>query len=64
MDYLIGKLLKSFSDKNCCKEMVMREKPTSYVSPWKAPFERCIANTNLTVSKIKEFTDQCRKYNK
>jgi hypothetical protein len=61
MDFLFRKILKSFMDKNCCKEMVMRKKPTSYVSPWKVPFERCIENTNETVSKIKEFIDQCRK---
>jgi hypothetical protein len=61
MDYLFGKILKSFLDKKCCKEMVMRQKPTSYESPLKAPFGRCIENTNETVSKIKKFADKCRK---
>jgi hypothetical protein len=61
MDYLFGKILKSFLDKKCCKEMVMHEKPASYVSPWKTPFGRCNENTNETVSKIKKFADKCRK---
>ena len=64
MHYLNGRVLKSFLDKNCCNEMVMSKKPASYVSPWKEPFGRCIDNTNTTVSKIKEFTDQCNKSNK
>ena len=59
MAYLFGSVLKSCLDKNCCKEMVMRDKPANYVSPWKEPFGRYIENTNTTVSKIKEFIDEC-----
>jgi hypothetical protein len=59
MMYLKYRILTSFMDKSCCKEMVMCDKPANYVSPWKEPFGRYTGKGNTTESMITKLIVIC-----